>query len=294
DVADLWTSGDLAKLHPDHVEAKKTAAIDKSRLKVIKELVGPVAIADAGWLDHAERVMRNLPARCKTSTTRRHYAQLIHRVLALGVWPLRLISHHPLPRGFMPKIGGQKAKVYLYPEEERALMACKDVPLWRRVLWGLLAREGLREGELLLLTWSCLDLTRGVLTLDDNKTDDPRAWAMNPGIVRALNAWRKLHPKPQPSARALGGERGNPRWEAVRSNLPRRPQGRAHRARRALCEGKEPPSHPRPRSPWNFRHAVPRERQDRGMGPGSDRSHLVGDDQPLPAHRPHRIGARLG
>lgn len=28
--------------------------------------------------------------------------------------------------------------------------------------------------------------------LDENKTDDPRAWALSPGVVRALRAWRAL------------------------------------------------------------------------------------------------------
>ena len=31
----------------------------------------------------------------------------------------------------------------------------------------------------------------GVVRLDANKTDDPRAWALNPGVRRALTAWQK-------------------------------------------------------------------------------------------------------
>jgi len=30
----------------------------------------------------------------------------------------------------------------------------------------------------------------GSVTLDKNKTDDPRTWALNPGVVRALKIWR--------------------------------------------------------------------------------------------------------
>ncbi len=76
-------------------------------------------------------------------------------------------------------------------------MACKAIPIWRRVLWGVLAREGMREGELIALTWSCLDLKRGVLTLDENKTDDPRAWKLDPSVKHALTAWKKIHPNPK-------------------------------------------------------------------------------------------------
>jgi integrase len=100
------------------------------------------------------------------------------KVLAFACYPLKLRDHSPLPRGFLPKIGrSQKGKTFLYPNEDEQLMGCTLVPLWRRILWGVLAREGMREGELVGLTWSCVDLERGVLTLDENKTDDPRAWA---------------------------------------------------------------------------------------------------------------------
>lgn len=66
----------------------------------------------------------------------------------------------------------------------------QTVPLIERLLYGILAREGLRVSELLSLTWGDVDLERGVLTLDTNKTDEPRAWAMDPGVVRALKSWR--------------------------------------------------------------------------------------------------------
>jgi integrase len=37
-----------------------------------------------------------------------------------------------------------------------------------------------------------IDLQRGRVSLDENKTDDARDWAMDPGVVRALAAWVKL------------------------------------------------------------------------------------------------------
>ena len=33
---------------------------------------------------------------------------------------------------------------------------------------------------------------RGVVVLDENKTDDPRAWALSPGVAEALRAWRDM------------------------------------------------------------------------------------------------------
>jgi integrase len=49
-----------------------------------------------------------------------------------------------------------------------------------------------RSSEAFALTWGGLDLKRGMVRLDKNKTDDPRAWALDAGTARALAAYRKL------------------------------------------------------------------------------------------------------
>lgn len=64
------------------------------------------------------------------------------------------------------------------------------MPIGRRVLYGFLAREGLRLSEALGLTWRDIDLDTGAITLDRNKTNRPRAWALDPGVVRALRHFR--------------------------------------------------------------------------------------------------------
>jgi integrase len=116
-------------------------------------------------------------------------------VLGLSVYPLKLIERNPLPKHFMPKVTKPPAHAFLYPTEEAAILRCRDVPLTRRILYGLLAREGCRRSEAAGLTWQDLDLERGVLTLDRNKTDDARAWVMDASVVRALVAWReRYHP----------------------------------------------------------------------------------------------------
>ena len=62
-----------------------------------------------------------------------------------------------------------------------------------RPLWGVLAREGMREGEAFGLTWADVDLQRGAVRLDKNKSDDPRAWALNAGVVAALRVYRERY-----------------------------------------------------------------------------------------------------
>ncbi|HZO16918.1 MAG TPA: tyrosine-type recombinase/integrase, partial [Polyangiaceae bacterium] len=143
-----------------------------------------------------DKVMSKLPPEL-SAASRRQIAQLMHRVLGLGVFPLRLREANPLPRGWLPKPTNGKAKSWLYPEEEAQLLRCTRVPLGHRVAYGVLAREGMRKSELLALTWDDVDLKRGAVSLDENKTDDPRTWALGDDVVAALHAWRDLCGKPE-------------------------------------------------------------------------------------------------
>ncbi len=192
-----WTSGELRKLYPDHVKAKDSDT-DAARAEKMEALdVGGMALGDIPvdrfTLDHADAVLRQLPAEARRPATRRHYAQIIHRVMALAVYPCRHIVASPLPRGWLPKIGDAIAKQYLYPDEDALLMAAADVPLALKMFFGVLAREGARASEIGALRLGVdIDLDRGVVRLDENKTDDPRAWALDPGVVLALRAWCKL------------------------------------------------------------------------------------------------------
>ncbi|MBX3185683.1 MAG: tyrosine-type recombinase/integrase [Labilithrix sp.] len=201
DFAKLWTNGELHEQYPDHVKKKKKSSEDDAgRFEWMKGLIGDVALRDF-TLDHAERIMRAVP-RERSASTRRRYAQSIHKVLALAVYPCRLLEAHPLPKGFLPRVGPGKAKNYLRPDEDATLLGCTKetddgfpiVPLARRVYWGFLSREGMREGEPIELRWSDVDLEVGGITLDENKSDDPRSWAGDPGVIAALKAWREVHP----------------------------------------------------------------------------------------------------
>jgi len=191
----LWTSGELARRYPDHVKVKRSADDDLSRLeRHVYPTAGDVLLS-AFTIEHAEHVMAAMPATLSRST-RRHVAQLMHRVLGLAVYPMRIIAANPLPRGWLPSSGTSKAMTFLYPEEDAALMRCTDIPLAHRVFYGVLAREGLRKSEALALTWGNVDLVRGALILDRNKTDDPRTWALDAGVAQALRAWHELGDKP--------------------------------------------------------------------------------------------------
>ena len=207
-VRERWTSEELAEDFPDHVKRKRTAHDDEllaARYIEPIEIEPGITFGDLPIgtvrLDHCERVMSKLPTHL-APTSRRHVAQVLSRVLALAVYPLRHIAASPLPKGFLPPVRERKAKGYLFPEEEAKLLACTAlddngnalVPLEYRVLYGFLSREGMRKGEALSLAWSSLDVERGLVRLDENKSDDPRAWSLSPDVARALKRWKEIAP----------------------------------------------------------------------------------------------------
>jgi len=194
ELAEEWTSGRLHERYPDHVKAKRSASDDAARLAVLNKAIGGMPL-HLFRLEDAERAMGTLPGSL-SSATRRQYAQLISKALRYAVYPCRLIEASPLPAGFLPKVKGTKAKSWLYPAEETALLGNRKIPLGRRMLWGFLAREGLRLGEAMALRWVDLDLERGTVRLDVNKTDDPRMWALGRDVVAALQSYRPREAKP--------------------------------------------------------------------------------------------------
>jgi integrase len=203
ELADLWTSGELVKQYPDHVRVKKASSSqdDARAFKWMRRIrlpdgstFGDRPVAEV-TLDDCDHVMGALPNPNVTTSTRRAYAVAIRRLLVYAVYPLRLLPSLPIPKGWLPSGKATKAKAWIYPSDDLALMQCRKVPVVRRLLYGVLVREGLRLSEALNLTWPDVDLEQGVVRLDTNKTDDPRSWALGGDVARALAAWRKLRGK---------------------------------------------------------------------------------------------------
>jgi integrase len=191
----MWTSGKLATQFPRYIKMKKSADDDESRLRrYVYDHIGDVQIRDFAppqGLELAERVMAALPPPSELSqASARHVAQTIHRVLGLAVYPLRILSLQPLPKGFLPRPANDKAKTYVYPDEDATLMRCCDVPLVERLFFGLLAREGARVGEVRGVQLYELDLEHGWGHLDETKNGRPKDWPLQPGTLEALKRYR--------------------------------------------------------------------------------------------------------
>lgn len=253
----------------------------------MRKIVGEVFLRDFA-LDHA-------------------YAQSIHKVLSIAVYPARLIPVHPLPKGFLPKLGPQKAKGYLRPDEDAALLSCTKVapdgspvmPLWRRVFWAFLSREGTREGEAIELRVGDLDLKHGGVTLDENKSDDARARALDPSVTAALRSWLACHPlcedgktSPPKDARVFVDDEGKPLDAA---HLPR-----TLRADLIAAGVNRPELHATTKARLRLRvHDLRGTFVTVALANGateivdlrSHRPQVERDDQPVQARGPHRVRA---
>lgn len=190
EVCERWTSGDLAERWPDHVKAIDHQENEKRSRYLYGVELGPHRFGDVPVdeidLDVADQVMARLPATARSPSTRRHYGQIIAKVMAMAAYPLRLIPSSPIPRQWLPKVGQRPGYPFLYPDEDAQLLGCAKVPLEWRLLWGFLAREGCRVSEAGRLAWHDFDLRRGILSLDRNKTKDPRSWVLDNGVVTTL------------------------------------------------------------------------------------------------------------
>jgi integrase len=199
--AERWTSGELARLYPDHVEVKASVQDDIERLtNYVYPRVEHVPLR-AFTREHADGIMAKLPGSLKKGT-RRHVAQLVSRVLRLAVFTDAL-KVSPLPPGWLPKAPKAEsiAKESLLPSEEAKLLVGRDaqrqtvVPLAYRVAYAFMHREGMRKGEAQRLTWGDVNLANGVVSLDENKTERPRSWVLDPGVRRVLEHWKKVNGK---------------------------------------------------------------------------------------------------
>jgi integrase len=209
--AERLTNGELRKQYPDHVGevGEETMQGYASALReYVNPKLGPLPLG-ALTLDHALDVMRDVPSSL-SSSRRRQIAFVMRRVLALAAFPARLIPANPIPSGFLPKLDAPRARGFLWPDEEAQLIAGRDadgrtvVDLELRVLFALLAREGLRKDEAATLEYGdkrtagaagWVDLDRGWIYLDRNKTEDARDWPLSPDVAEGLRRWRKLSRK---------------------------------------------------------------------------------------------------
>ena len=148
-------------------------------------------------------------ARTLSGKTIRECVSLLRCALADAVED-ELVRSNAAAEMRLPRKGAQKALSFLYPDEDARLLRCPAVPLTSRIAYGFLAREGMRKSEALGLTWGDVDLERGIVRLDENKTNDPRAWALDASVAEVLAWWKAERTDIAAADRVFVGHFGEP------------------------------------------------------------------------------------
>ncbi len=186
ELCHLYTSGELQRRHPRHVDKKgkadRTRECERRRLALLCQTIGHIPVADL-TLDDAERAMEKVPK--KSDGWLRQHAQPLFHVMKIATYPMRLIKASPIPSEFVPAQGSSAATPILYPDEEQRLVTFADWPLDERLMWGVQIREGFRPSGVAMLRWEDFDLDRGTVTHQD-KTEDSRLWLLGDDVVRVL------------------------------------------------------------------------------------------------------------
>lgn len=177
----------------------RTIKKDRQRLATVAPKIGKVPIGQV-TNKIAVEAMKLVPANVEAS--RCLYEGFISRVVK-HAQRLELIDAYPLRPDFVSRqLDPKKLFQYLYVTEEFALIT-GPAPLWRRIGYALMSREGVRPEFLTLFYYSdkvdpeaklsSIDLDSGLIT-HFHKTKTPRRWPVCERVLRVLRAWRALDP----------------------------------------------------------------------------------------------------
>lgn len=220
EVAELWTSGELARRFRGVRQIDQENNKTRLRDYILDVRYDGRAIRDVPIRKfhraHADEVLRQ-PALKDTMVP--HVAQIVSKVLNLAVNPLALISVSPLPRGWVPQAEQVQKSAFLFPDEVAQLLGCRAVPLVRRVFYAFAINEGTRRGRLVPLEWAKLTQrpsNKVMCRVPGKPNKPPVRWILKEDTARMLRAWRTLCP----SAVLVFPAEAMPRYRRRRAGRP--------------------------------------------------------------------------
>lgn len=196
-----WAKNELAE-DPRYAAYKDTLWQDPattrsnvSRLSYINRVIGHIPMTRLTEAKCREAVAPDkICKKVKTSTALRHYYQVIQTVCQRALSPCGIITmkEYPLPlKGWLPPISTPPSYAILYPHDDAKLLANAELPMWRRVLYGMDVREGLRAAHILRLRYRNIDFANGIITIGKGKNNpNGRQWDLTPGVAAALQKFR--------------------------------------------------------------------------------------------------------
>lgn len=223
-IARAFIDGSLRAEHPD---CGARSLRDPLRPRTIESLnthfnrvdaiLGALSVAAITSGD-CDKVKKHLADEGLAPGSRRNTQLFVRTVLRLARKPLKLIAELPIDDDWViRKQIHARAFQYLHPDEERALLGCKKIPLLYRLLWAFFVRNGGRKEETLALSWGDLSLATGKCNLDETKTKYPRWWHMDADVARTLAAIKP--PGATDADRVFAGIHGNHLEKKLRKHL---------------------------------------------------------------------------
>lgn len=169
---------------------KKGARQERHRIaKWSRDPLAPRPLAAIRGADMAAWRDRQLQAGASPTTVRNDLALISHLfTIAAKEWGLESLSN-PVRKIGVPSPARARDRRLMGDEEQRLLAALEGVSSpWMKPLVQLALETGMRQGELLALTWDNVDLTKRVARLLDTKNGDARAVPLSTVAVRVLEA----------------------------------------------------------------------------------------------------------
>jgi len=169
--------------------AKKGAVRERSRIKAWKE--NPLALRFLSQLRGADfakhRDARRAQGRAEnTIAIELKLISRLYRVAARD-WGMEGLRN-PIQSVTMPA-GSNKRERRLQPDEEKALLAeLRKAGPYHGALASIAIESAMRQGELLALRWSDVDLQKRIAHLKDTKNSEPRDVPLSTRAVEILKA----------------------------------------------------------------------------------------------------------
>lgn len=167
-------------------KAASTQRTDKHRLRWWRDRIGHMLLADIRR-PLIVQIRDVLAATMSGPTVNRHLAAL-SAVLTRARKEWDWIEHNPVSdvQRFAESPG--RTRYFTADEAERLLTACAARNHELRVLFLLALATGLRQSELLALTWDRVDLQRRVLVVYDTKNRDPKGIPLADEVIPELRS----------------------------------------------------------------------------------------------------------
>ena len=173
------------------VTPKKKGA-SQERHRIAKWLRDPLALRPLASLRGADMATwrdRQLEAGASPTTVRNDLALISHLfTIASKEWRLESLAN-PVRKITIPSPARARDRRLVGDEEKRLLDALANVgSSWMKPLAQVALETGMRQGELLALTWANVDLKRRVARLEDTKNGEARDVPLSSVAVQVLEA----------------------------------------------------------------------------------------------------------